>query len=75
MSDTKKCSSWFGHKFEPRYDEIGQKFDSLFGHSGMWSTTKITTKGIEDKEPTYKHIYRGDICVRCGLIVSMSKDI
>ena len=66
-----KCSSWFGHRFEPRYttEESGWPMPSL---GGQFADLTITTKGIDmkDLQPASKRTYYGDVCVKCGAVVN-----
>jgi hypothetical protein len=48
----------FGHKFFPRYNELGQKLDPFFATYGTY------------KGPAYQRTYQGDVCTRCGLAVN-----
>lgn len=63
MSETGKCISWLGHKFEGRYSstpiEAGdRKLDIQGTHALDAATLLYTTR-----------TYERDVCVRCGATI------
>ena len=56
-----KCTSWLGHKFEPRYSK---------GPSRFRVESMCESAFIEAAEKYRTITYAGDVCTRCGCIVN-----
>lgn len=63
MTETPKCRSWLGHKFEARYSSSRPHiaYDALFW-IGSYRVAEVL-------EASKTHVYQHDICVRCGFVV------
>ena len=62
-----RCTSWWGHKYEARYDR--KPFDTAY--------LLALTRGaftIPDGGDTYR-IYIQDVCVRCGDIIERPETV
>jgi|SRR5579872_6404153 len=58
-----RCTSWFGHKYEGRYDEVP-----------MPSTperVEMVKANFDEIEDVYR-VYVHDVCVRCGDVIERS---
>lgn len=63
MSETQKCTSWLGHKFEARYSRYLPDGLAAGDYEG-------TEAGLREYMETIKTVtYECDVCVRCGQVV------
>lgn len=64
MTDTPKCSSWLGHKFEARYSNQNPALIKLLDNAvGGLELHPFAMKAMREET------YECDICVRCGFKV------
>jgi hypothetical protein len=61
MSETPRCTSWLGHKFEGRYSKVRLGDIELSVAAGI---TPALVDALTDKTT-----YERDICTRCGVTV------
>lgn len=65
MSDVQKCTSWLGHKFQPRYSLSAAServLDSLAD-----GNSAVAVQALLDRFRA--KTYECDVCVRCGHVV------
>lgn len=69
-----KCTSWFGHKFQPRYDTKTEivPYIEFVGDSQIWGFP-IDLQEMAEKLKNTTRTYVYDICVKCGEKVERNK--
>ena len=58
-----KCTSWLGHRFEPRYSLTPPVLTKV-GPADDARGTLLVIESLTKRE------YAGDVCTRCGCIVN-----
>jgi len=62
-----KCTSMWGHKFEPRYSTTGAAPVSI-DDLGVQSISELSLHELTKLKQA--KTYEGDVCVRCGCVVN-----
>lgn len=63
-----RCTSWFGHKFEPRYSKTAAPLLTQDELLFAWSHDYALMQ-----EKKRKVTYECDVCVRCGHVVQKAQ--
>lgn len=65
MSNVSQCSSFFGHRFQPRYDQSAAQMPA--GREFQLKNSTETLSEILECFRSKTYVY--DICVKCGCTV------
>lgn len=60
------CTSWYGHNFQPRYDESTDIKSGCDVFGSRAEFTKINVLDFINALKVTKKVYVHDICIHCG---------